>query len=148
MNSNRNRWPDGRVIWVVIGALFSLATAFGAEIVVTNPGDQPIAGQTSLREAIAASAPNDVITVAVDQPIMLTEGELVIDHNLELRRPEWARRTSGSLNPASFGLFTISSGTVAFSHLTLRNGYVNDYVIVTSPATRMPKGAASLTRPR
>ncbi|MBA3607982.1 MAG: hypothetical protein H0W43_05655 [Chthoniobacterales bacterium] len=66
---------------------------------MTNPGDQPVPGKISLREAISASAPNDVITFAVDQQIILTEGELVIDHNLELRGPDVGkqdiRRTDG-----------------------------------------------------
>ena len=136
MNSNQERLPVEHFVWFV-AAVLSLATAFGAEIVVTNPGDQPIPGKTSLREAIAASAPNDVITFAVDQPIILTEGELVIDHDLELRGP--AVGTPGHPSPrdtTGFRLFTINAGVVTFSHLTLRNGYVAAPVdTATSPAT-------------
>ena len=87
MNSSRNRWLDGHFLWFVV-ACFSIAPAFATEIVVTNPGDQPVAGETTLRDAITASAPNDVITFALDQYIVLTECELVIDHNFEFRGPD------------------------------------------------------------
>ncbi len=110
---------------------------------VTNPGDQPVAGETTLREAIAASAPNDVITFAVGQQIILTEGELVIDHNLELRGPAVGTQDiRGRLDPTGFRLFTINAGVVTFSHLTLRNGYVAGPVdVATSPASDAQGGA-------
>lgn len=109
---------------------------------VTNPGDQPVAGQTTLREAIAASAPNDVITFAVDQQIILTEGELVIEHDLELRGPKVGTQDIRRPEGVPFRLFTINAGVVTFSHLTLRNGYVAPLIDVpTSPATDAQGGA-------
>ncbi|MDQ3545657.1 MAG: hypothetical protein M3429_03925 [Verrucomicrobiota bacterium] len=142
MNSNQDRLPGGRFVWLVV-AFFSLAPAFAGEIVVTNPGDQPVPGKTSLREAISASAPNDVITFAVDQQIILTEGELVIDHNLELRGPDVGKQDIRWTDGIAFRLFTISSGTVTFSRLTLRNGYDSTVDVVTSPAANARGGAIS-----
>ena len=121
--------------------LLSLPTAFGAEITVTNPGDIQIPGSTTLREAIAASAPNDVITFAVDQQIILTQGELVIDHNLELRGPDVGTQDIRRPDGVAFRLFTISGGMVSFTHLTLRNGYFSVSDIVTSPAADAQGGA-------
>lgn len=140
MNSNRNRWPGGQFLWFVV-ACFSIAPAFAADIVVTNPGDQPVAGETTLREAIAASAPNDVITFAVDQYIVLTEGELVIDHNLQLRGPDVGMQDIRRADGVAFRLFRISGGTVACSHLTLRNGYADATDTVTVPAANAQGGA-------
>src|SRR5712691_7272996 len=81
------------VLAVLADTLFCLTSAFGASIVVTNPGDTPETGTTTLREAVAASAPNDTITFAVNQPIVLTQGEIVIDHDLVLQGPDLGTQT-------------------------------------------------------
>ncbi|MBA3544012.1 MAG: hypothetical protein H0T83_06195 [Chthoniobacterales bacterium] len=123
----------------------SLSVAFAAEIVVTNPGDLPLAGSLTLREAVAASAPNDAVTFAVQQPVVLTEGEIVIDHDLEIKGPGLGTQTiqrRGETTP--FRLFHVTQGTLTLSHLTLRNGYVAVADINAPPSLHDAQGGAIL----
>ena len=123
----------------------SLSAAFAAEIAVTNPGDLPTSGSLTLREAVGASAPSDVVTFAVAQPVVLTEGEIVIDHDLTIKGPDLGTQTiqrRGETTP--FRLFNVTQGTITLSHLTLRNGYVAVADINAPPSLHDAQGGAIL----
>jgi hypothetical protein len=109
-----------------IATAFLPLIAFGSTIVVDNPGDMPVPDRTTLRQAVAASAADDIITFAVDQPIVLTQGQIGIDHNLTLQGPAAGTQSiqRADNSAAFFRLFKISHGPVAFSHLDLSGGLV------------------------
>ena len=66
-----------RYLWTAFAAAsFALTSATAATLTVTNPGDTHVDGQTTLREAIAASAAGEVVNFAVAGQVKLTAGEL------------------------------------------------------------------------
>ena len=99
-----------------VGALHTLQT------VTTTHNDGP----GSLRQAIAKSAPGDVINFALKLPatIVLTS-TLVIDQDLTVLGPGPEKLTvlrSKGTNTPSFRVFDIEAGEVVLAGITIRNG--------------------------
>jgi hypothetical protein len=111
------------VVWLF--ALLPAGPVRATTIVVTSTAD---AGPGSLRAAIAAAAPGDIIAFSptvfppgVLTSILLTSGELTLDKDLTIQGPGAASLAIDG-NAAS-RVFTITGGTVAMiSDLTVRNG--------------------------
>jgi hypothetical protein len=83
-------------------------------------------GPGSLRQAIATSAPGDVVRFALKLPavIVLTD-TLVIDQDLTVLGPGPCKLTvmrSGATNTPSFRVFDIEAGVVTLAGITIRNG--------------------------
>jgi hypothetical protein len=87
-------------------------------ITVTNTNDS---GAGSLRNAIAAANPGDIITFSVTGTITLTSGTLTIGKNLTISGPGASNLAISGNN--LFQVFFISStATVTISGLTIENG--------------------------
>jgi len=88
-----------------------------ATLTVTNGGDS---GAGTLRNQIAAAASGDTIDFSGVTTVTLTSGELVINKNLTINGgTNGVTVTRGS---GTFRIFTISSGTVSMSKLTITGG--------------------------
>lgn len=108
---------------VAIGLAFTALPADAAALVVVNNADS---GAGSLRAAISASSAGDTIQfdeTQVVSPIVLTSGELLIDHNLTITGPTTTALTISGSNASR--VFDIKSGTVNISSLTISNGLDN-----------------------
>jgi hypothetical protein len=90
---------------------------------VTNVRDD---GPGSLRQAIASSAPGDVINFALKLPATIAlSSTLVIDQSLTVLGPDPARLTvmrSSARNTPSFRVFDVEAGVVTLAGMTIRNG--------------------------
>jgi CSLREA domain-containing protein len=111
-------------------ALFCLASAVAGTLTVNSTADHADgtcdANDCTLREAIIAAQPNEIIqfTANVTGTISLTEGQLVVDKSLTISGPG-ARALSISGNSAS-RIFAINPGVNAtISGLSLTNGLVD-----------------------
>ncbi len=95
------------------------AVEVGPPLIVTITADS---GTGSLREAVLAARPGDVITFApgVTGTITLTTGELLIGKNLIISGPTTAGVTVSGNNVSR--VFHLTSGTVSISSLTIANG--------------------------
>ena len=83
-------------------------------------------GHGSLRQAIASSAPGDVVNFALKWPavIVLTDS-LTIDHDLTVLGPgpgELTVMRSDDTNTPSFRVLDVEAGAVAIAGITIRNG--------------------------
>lgn len=113
--------PGIRFAIVVIFFVATVVALYADTITVTNTNDS---GAGSLRQALADANDGDTITFAVTGTITLTNGELLVNHSINISGP-------GSANLAVNGngshrLFHVSSGqTVTISDLLISNG--NDY---------------------
>src|SRR6266540_5185014 len=99
-----------------------LLTESGRAATVTSPADD---GPGSLRETIAKAAPGETITFAVNGPINLTSGELVIDKDLMILGPgsdTLLIQRSVAPGTQEFRILRVVFGTVTLSGLTLNNG--------------------------
>lgn len=111
-------------IFVLSGVALSLAftalPADAATLVVVSNADS---GAGTLREAISASSAGDIIQFDENQvvsPIVLTSGEVLIDHDLTITGPTTTGLTISGNNASR--VFDIQSGTVSISSLTISNG--------------------------
>ena len=113
----------------VIAAILLLAagSAHSDTLTVTNTSDHAVgvcdATDCTLREAITAAQPGDVIQFApsVTGTITLTLGQLSIDRNLTITGPG-ARVLAVSGNSASRVFLIVRNITAAISGLTIRDG--------------------------
>lgn len=116
------RLQSGRVD---IGAFESETPQSGGSFIVTtlDDHDDGIAGpiDCTLREAIRYAPAGTIITFAGTGFIKLTLGELLIDRSLTVQGPTTAPGITVSGNGAS-RIFTINTGTVNLSLLTLSGG--------------------------
>jgi hypothetical protein len=120
---------------IIMAAGLAMASARGANIAVTNTGDN-LAG--SLRQAIQSdSAPGDTIVFQIPKTdpgydsttntftINLTSAGLTIDKSLTIdggaQKIVVTRSTAGAT--PHFGIFSVTAGTVTLAHLTISNGY-------------------------
>jgi len=91
-------------------------------IVVTNTNDS---GSGSLRDALAAANDGDTIdATGVSGTILLTSGELQINHNVTINGPG-----AGNLavnGNATFHVFENSASNVTISGFTITNGFPKD----------------------
>lgn len=105
---------------VALGLAFTALPADAATLVVISNADS---GTGTLREAIGASNAGDTIQFDENQvvsPIVLTSGELLIDHDLTITGPTTTGLTISGNNASR--VFDIQSGTVSISSLTISNG--------------------------
>src|SRR6266550_1662945 len=89
---------------------------------VTSTADN---GSGSLREAIANAAPGETIDFAVNGPITLTSGELVIDKDLTIQGPGSGNlliQRSLEAGTPEFRILHVLFGTVTLSGVTMNNG--------------------------
>jgi len=109
----------GLLALVVTALLSGIATA--ATITVTNTADS---GAKSLRQALAAAASGDTISITAKGTLTLTSGELLVDKSVNIQGPG-----AGRLIVSGGGLsrvFHITPNTVvAISGLTISNGSVS-----------------------
>jgi hypothetical protein len=122
-------------------------------IVVTNTNDS---GPGSLRDALAAANDGDTIdATGVSGTILLTSGELQINHNVIINGP--GAENLAVNGTATFTVFENLASNVTISGLTITNG--NGGVSLTASersrsataslsATSGPTAAASSTKPR
>ncbi len=105
--------------------IFSATFGTAATRTVTTTLDS---GPGSLRQAIADSAPGDIITFGLPShsTIQLTSGELTIDKNLTISGPGASELTVSASNvfPLEFRVFSVGPGSlsVTLSGLTLAHG--------------------------
>lgn len=98
--------------------------------VVSNTNDT---GAGSLRAALAAATPGEVITFSVTGTITLTSGHLTINQNQTVTGPG-----SGSLTISGGGtsrVFNVTGGIVTITGLTLSNGAETDGGIIYNETT-------------
>ena len=83
-------------------------------------------GPGSLRQAIASSAPGDVVKFALRLPaVIVLKSTLVIDQDLTVLGPGPCKLTvmrSGATNTPSFRVFDVEAGVVTLAGITIRNG--------------------------
>ena len=88
-----------------------------ATLTVNSGGDS---GTGTLRDQIAAAASGDTIDFSGVTTVTLTSGELLINKNLTINGG--ANGVTITRSSGTFRIFTISSGTVAMSKLTITGG--------------------------
>jgi CSLREA domain-containing protein len=81
-------------------------------------------GDCSLRDAIQVAAPGDTIIFGITGTIILTLGQLTVDKDLTLSGPGQDSLTLSGNNTSR--IFWITAGNVAFSGLTIANGYADN----------------------
>ena len=99
--------------------------ARAAAVVVNTSGDAPGAtcpATCTLRAAIAAAAPGDTITFAAGlaSPIVLAQGELLIDKNLTIQGHAGSPIAVDGNNATR--VFNLTTGSLAINNLTIQNG--------------------------
>ena len=100
----------------------SLLCQPGFSATVTNTSDN---GPGTLRKAIADALPGETIGFSINGPIILTNGELLINKNLTISGPGSGSLTiqrSTASRTTDFRIFNIQSGIVTISGLTVSNG--------------------------
>jgi hypothetical protein len=100
---------------VLAGAVPSFANT----LTVTNTNDS---GPGSLRDAIAAANAGDRIEFTVTGTITLSSSSLTLDKNLTIEGPGAAQLAISGLDSAGGPVFTINSGVIAISGLTIESG--------------------------
>jgi hypothetical protein len=109
--------PSARISWGVLGLLLAVPPASAAVVTVTNLNDS---GPGSLRQAIAAAAPGDVIVFGVTGTITLTSGHLAIFQDLLINGPSPSKVAISGNNSDS--VIRISGGHVSIAGVTIRDG--------------------------
>src|SRR6185436_6417422 len=105
---------------LILTALVSVGPLRAAT--VTSTAEE---GAGSLREAIADALPGDTIDFAVNGPITLTSGELVIDKDLTIQGPGSGTlliQRSLAAGTLDFRILYVRDGAVTISGLTMNNG--------------------------
>ena len=136
---------------IVFGLLLAQHTLAGT-ITVTSLNDN---GAGTLRDAIAAAAPNDTINFGVTGTIVLTNGELFINKSLSISGPGpnmlTVQRSTAAGTP-EFRIFNIAAGTVAISGLAVNNGraplgggIINEDVLILSNCVVIGNVATNFT---
>jgi hypothetical protein len=101
--------------WLILCA----GTLHAATITVINNNDS---GAGSLRAAVASASPGDTIVFAsIPSPITLTSGAIVISQNLTINGPGAGTLTVSAGKASS--VFSVASGTVTISKLTISDGF-------------------------
>ncbi len=112
--------PGSKITLLALTAL--LLCAPGRAATVTSPADD---GPGSLREALVNAGTGETIDFAGVSTITLTSGTLSIDKSVIISGPGASnlviRRSTESDTP-DFGIFSVYSGTVVISGLTVSNG--------------------------
>lgn len=122
----------GVVAWFG-GGVTALCVAFDASCATLTVGTTNDAGTGSLRQIIKSAAANDNINIGVTGLIALTNGELLIAHDLIIVGP-------GATNLALSGnhlgrIFQIApNAIVSISDLTIRDGHAADGTNAPNPA--------------
>src|SRR6516162_5724256 len=107
------------LITLLCAAMASVLSAYTATIVVSNTNDS---GPGSLRDALAIANDGDTIdATGVSGTILLTSGELQINHNVTIKGPG-AENLSVNGNAASI-VFDNTAANVTISGLTITNGH-------------------------
>ena len=103
-------------------------------IVVNNPTDIPVTGQTDLRQAIAqanASSGADTILFSslfdTPQTITLTKGALILTDTATTTITGPGANTLTVSGGGKSGVFTVSEGSAALSGLTISGGMANTF---------------------
>ena len=126
MTSRRSLLRGALVAGVLLGFVCAPRPARAATLIVVSNADS---GSGTLRDAIVNSSADDTILfdeAQVVSPIVLTSGELVIDHNLTITGPTGTSLTISGNNTSR--IFDIQSGTVSLSYLTISDGIDADGV--------------------
>jgi hypothetical protein len=110
-------------------------------LTVTNPGDDHVTGQLSLREATASSAAGDIIVFQVRGRVKLYRGQILIDHDLTIQGPQIVQADHPP-NGVSTGIFRVSNGTVNISNLTLTFGWAEGTNATATTAAGHGQGGA------
>ena len=101
--------------WLILCA----GTLHAATITVSNNNDS---GAGSLRAAVTAASPGDTIVFgSIPSPITLTSGAIVISQNLTINGPGAGTLTVSAGKASS--VFSVASGTVTISKLTISDGF-------------------------
>ncbi len=119
----RRAWVAGLLVMAIVGAP---RLVLASTLTVVSNADS---GSGTLRDAIVNSHAGDTILfdeVQVVSPIVLTSGELLIDHDLIISGPTGVSLTLSGNNASR--IFEIRSGTVSLSNLTISNGIDSDGV--------------------
>src|SRR5436190_12537889 len=122
--TNRTNPPRGSIAWLM-GALMMVGlNARAATLTVSSTADS---GAGTLRDRVAAAAPGDTINFSVTGTIALTNPAIAITKDLTIVGPGQSSLTvrglfQSGISHSFFSLFTISSGTVGISDLTLSGG--------------------------
>ena len=110
------------LIMLLCAAMASVRSAYTATILVTNTNDS---GSGSLRDALAAASDGDTINAtSVSGTILLTSGELQINHNVTINGPG-AGNLAVNGNAAS-RVFENFASDATISGFTITNGFTAD----------------------
>src|SRR5215469_6380423 len=110
------------LITLLCAAMASVQSAYTATIFVTGTNDS---GFGSLRFALAVASDGDTIdATGVSGTILLTSGELQINHNVTIKGPG-AENLSVNGNATS-RVFHNFAANVTISDLTITNGFTTD----------------------